>query len=79
RLRVRFVLNRVLVGTVLGRTARGALEAAYPEVRVYRAELAQRIAHAEAAAALLPVLEYAPHSLAAEEIRELAREVRVDA
>lgn len=79
RLRVRFVLSRVILGTVLGRTARGALEAAYPEVRVYRTELAQRIAHAEAAAAQLPVLEYAPHSQAAEEIRALAREVWRDA
>lgn len=43
--------------------------------RVARTEIARRQAHAEAVAARLSVIDYAPSSLAADEIRALAREV----
>lgn len=75
-LQVRLVLSRAISGTVLGRTAREAL-AAYG-VRIYRSELAQRIAHAEAAAVGQSVLAYEPGGKAVEEVRALAREVWAD-
>jgi chromosome partitioning protein len=71
--KIRFVLNRVMTGTVLGRTARLAL--AWHKVPVCVIELHHRIAHAEAAAVGQPVIDYEPRGKAAEEIRALAKEV----
>jgi chromosome partitioning protein len=71
--RVRLVLSRVLPGTVLGRTAREALSGY--GVKVYRAELSQRVAHAEAIALGQSILDYAPESPGADDITALAKEV----
>jgi chromosome partitioning protein len=75
--RVRLVLSRVMPGTILGRTAREALSGY--GVRVYRGELSQRVAHAEAVAVGQSVLDYAPDSVGAEEVKALAKEVWNDA
>jgi chromosome partitioning protein len=73
RLDVRLVLSRVQPGTVLGRTAREALEPY--GVPVLRAVIMQRVAVAEAAGVGRAVFDYAPDSLAAAEFAAVAREV----
>lgn len=74
---VRLVLSRVLPGTVLGKTAREALEPY--GVGIARTALTQRVAVQEAAAYGRSVFDYAPESLAADEFNRLAKEVWHDA
>jgi chromosome partitioning protein len=76
-LRVRFVLNRVLGGTVLGRTARDALR--QYGVPIYRVAVGQRVALQEAIAEGKPIFDYEAAGKAAKEMRILAQEVWRDA
>jgi chromosome partitioning protein len=76
-LRVRFVLNRILAGTVLGRTAREAL--GQYGVPIYRVAVGQRIALQEAIAEGKPIFDYEEAGKAAKEMRVLAQEVWRDA
>lgn len=71
--RVRLILSRVMPGTILGKTAREALSGY--GVKVYRGELSQRVAHAEAIAVGQSILDYAPDSPGAEDVTALAKEV----
>jgi chromosome partitioning protein len=73
RLRVAFVVNRRVVGTVIGREARGAL--AYHGIETLQAEVRQRIVFAESAVYGRLVAECHPKSLAAREIALLTAEV----
>jgi chromosome partitioning protein len=73
RLDVRLVLSRVQPGTVLGRTAREALEPY--GVPILHTTIMQRVAVAEAAGAGRAVFDYAPDSLAASEFAAVAREL----
>ena len=69
-LRAAFVINRRVVGTVIGREARAALaDQPFPTLR---ADVAQRIAFADSVAAGRLVCESAPRSAAAREITALA-------
>jgi len=68
-----FTINRKVVNTAIGRDVRAAL--ARYEVPTLDAAVCQRIAFAESAAEGRTVLEVAPGSLAANEIRQLAREI----
>jgi chromosome partitioning protein len=72
-LRVAFVVNRRVVGTVIGREARGAL--AYHGIETLQAEVRQRIVFAESAVYGRLVAECHPKSLAAREIALLTAEV----
>jgi chromosome partitioning protein len=72
-LRIRFVLNRVFAGTVLGRTAREAFQ--QYSVPIYRVAVGQRIALQEAIAAGQPIFDYEAAGKAAKELRVLAQEV----
>jgi chromosome partitioning protein len=74
---IRLVLSRVLAGTVLGKTAREALEPY--GVGIARTVLTQRVAVQEAAAYGRSVFDYAPDSLAAAEFSQIAKEVWHDA
>nr|WP_234983822.1 ParA family partition ATPase [Pseudacidovorax sp. RU35E] len=69
-LRAAFVINRRIVGTVIGREARDALaDQPFPTLR---ADIAQRIAFADCVAAGKLVWEVAPKGAAAREIWALA-------
>jgi chromosome partitioning protein len=70
---VRLILTRVVMGTVMGRTARDGL-APYG-VPIAKTVLHHRIAVQEAAALGRSVFDYAPDSLAADEFTALAREI----
>ena len=74
---VRLVLSRVLVGTVLSKTARDALDPY--GVKIARTVFTRRVAVQEDAAYGRPVLDYAPDSLAAVEFSQIAKEVWHDA
>lgn len=74
RLRAAFVINRKVVGTVLGREARGAL--AEQPVPALAAEVSQRIALAESVSAGILARERDARCLAAREIARLAAAVR---
>lgn len=76
-LRVRFALNRVLAGTVLGRTAREALK--QYDIPIYRVAITQRVALQEAIAEGRPIFDYEEHGKAAKEMWVLAQEVWRDA
>ena len=68
-----FVINRKIVNTAIGREVGAALqEYALP---LLKSEVCQRVVFAESAAAGLTVVESAPASLAAQEIKALAAEV----
>jgi chromosome partitioning protein len=67
------VLNQLRAGTIAARTAREALEAY--RVPILQSELGERQAVSDAAAEGRAVANTAPHSLAAEEFRALAKEV----
>jgi len=71
--RSRFVINRKIVGTAIGRDVSGAL--ADYSVPVFTATIAQRVAFAEAFAQGSTVLELAPASTAAREIEALTDEL----
>jgi chromosome partitioning protein len=68
-----FVINRKIVNTAIGREV-GAALAEY-SLPVLEAQICQRVAFAESAAAGLTVLESAPHSAAAREIEALVSEL----
>ena len=73
-LRAAFVINRRVVGTVIGREARAALaDQPFPTLR---ADIAQRIAFADCVAAGKLVWEVAPKGAAAREVAALADAVR---
>jgi chromosome partitioning protein len=68
-----FVINRKIVNTAIGRDVAAALsEYSLP---VLRSQICQRVIFAESAAAGLTVLESAPDSVAAHEVRALADEL----
>lgn len=69
-LRAAFVINRRVVGTVIGREARAAL--ADQPFATLRADIAQRIAFADCVAAGKLVWEVAPKGAAAREVATLA-------
>ncbi len=71
--RSRFVINRKIVGTAIGRDVAGALEQF--SVPLFTAQVAQRVAFAEAAAHGSTVLELAPTSAAAKEIEAVTDEL----
>lgn len=73
---VRIVISQAMPGTVMARDARDA--AAQYGAEVCRVIEYNRIAHAEAARAGRPIFQYAPDSLAADEMDQLAREVWKD-
>jgi len=70
-LRAAFVINRMIANTAIGRDALAAL-GEYPETPVMGAALVQRVIYAESAARGLSVIEAAPRSEAAKELRRLA-------
>jgi chromosome partitioning protein len=73
-LRAAFVINRRVVGTVIGREARSALaDQPFPALR---AEVSQRIVFADSVAAGRLACEASPLSAAAREIAALAQAVR---
>lgn len=74
QLRAAFVINRRVVGTVIGREARQAL--ADQPFAALRAEVSQRIVFADSVAAGRLVWEAAPQCAAAREIAALAQAVR---
>lgn len=74
QLRAAFVINRRVVGTVIGREARQALaDQPFPALS---AEVSQRIVFADSVAAGRLVSEVAPQCAAAREIAALAQAVR---
>lgn len=73
-LRAAFVINRRVVGTVIGREARSAL--ADQPLPALAAEIAQRICFADNVAAGRLVREQGANSAAAREIARLAAHVR---
>ena len=74
QLRAAFVINRRVVGTVIGRDARSAL--ADQPFKALHAEVSQRIVFADSVAAGLLACEVAPRCAAAREIAALASAVR---
>lgn len=73
-LRAAFVINRRVVGTVIGREARAALaDQPFPTLR---ADIAQRIAFADSVAAGKLVWEVSAQGAAAREVAALAQAVR---
>jgi chromosome partitioning protein len=74
QLRAAFVINRRVVGTVIGREARAAL--ADQPFDALKSDVSQRIAFADSVAAGKLACELAPGSRAAREIAALARNVR---
>lgn len=74
QLRAAFVINRRVVGTVIGRDAREAL--ADQPFEALHSDVSQRIAFADSVAAGKLACEVAPGSRAAREIAALARDVR---
>ena len=68
-----FAINRKIVNTAIGRDVREAL--AHYEMGVLPTSVSQRVAFAESAGQGLTVLESAPRSPAASEIRTLTRDI----
>jgi chromosome partitioning protein len=73
RLRGMLLICRKIARTRVGREAREAMEGY--ETEVFKTEISQRIAYVEAMISGYSVLEYAPTSEAAAEIRNLGREI----
>ncbi len=74
KLKSAFVINRKIANTAIGRDVQEAL--AGFELPVLKATLSQRVIFAESASQGLTVLEAAPDSAAAQEVRELFAEIR---
>jgi len=72
-LKAAFTINRKIVNTALGRDVADALSE-YP-IPVFSSAVCQRVILAESAAQGQTVLETAPESTAADEIRQLVREI----
>jgi chromosome partitioning protein len=73
-LKVAFVVNRMIARTAIGRDAAAAL-AQFEDVPVLAARLVQRVIYAESAARGLAVIEAAPTSEAALELKNLVKQV----
>ena len=73
KLKARLLISKRIPTTRIGREARQALESY--KLPIFRAEICQRIAYVEAMIAGLSVLEYAPSSEAAAEIKSLCTEL----
>lgn len=73
-LKAAFVINRMIARTAIGRDATAAL-AQFDDVPVLAAALIQRVIYAESAAKGLSVIEAAPTSEAARELKNLAKQV----
>jgi chromosome partitioning protein len=73
RLMPRLLICRKIVGTRVGREAREALETYGMDI--FASEISQRVAFVEAMIAGRSVLDYAPQSEAAGEIRRLCEEI----
>jgi len=69
----KLLVYRKIPGTRLAAEARDAINAYGLEV--FDTEISQRIAYVEAIISGVSVLKYAPHSVAAEEIRSLCNEI----
>jgi chromosome partitioning protein len=70
-LRAAFVINRMIAKTAIGRDVSAAL-AQFPQTPVLGGALIQRVVYAESAARGLSVIEAAPRSDAAKELKQLA-------
>ena len=73
-LKALFVINRKIARTAIGRDATAAL-AQFDDIPVLSAMLMQRVIYAESAAKGLAVIEAAPDSEAAREMRNLVKQV----
>jgi chromosome partitioning protein len=73
RMKAMLLICRKIARTRVGRDAREAMESY--DLDVFDTEISQRIAYVEAMISGLSVLDYAPRSDAAEEIRSLCQEV----
>ena len=69
----KLLICRKIVGTRIGKEAREALETY--GMNLFATEISQRVAFVEAMISGRSVLEYAPHSEAAKEIRRLSEEI----
>jgi len=72
-LKAKLLICRKIVGTRIGREAREALETYGMDL--FESEISQRVAFVEAMISGRSVLEYAPNSEAAKEIRHLREEI----
>jgi chromosome partitioning protein len=73
RIKAKLLICRKIVGTRIGREAREALETYGMDL--FESEISQRVAFVEAMISGRSVLEYAPNSEAAKEIRHLSEEI----
>jgi len=73
KLRARLLISKKIPTTKMGREARDTLETY--KMAIFRTQICQRIAYVEALIAGLSVLEYAPDSEAASEIKSLCSEL----
>ena len=73
KLRAKMLVCRKIVGTRLGRGAKGFLETL--KRQIFSQEIHQRIAYVEAMIAGKSVIEYRPSSMASEEVRSLCAEI----
>jgi chromosome partitioning protein len=76
-LRAAFVLNRKIANTAIGRDFASALDQ-FPDTPLLDVPLIQRVVYAESAARGLSVLEAAPQSEAAKELKRLAALIFAD-
>lgn len=70
----RFAINRKIVNTAIGRDVAEAL-ATYEKIPILKTAISQRVAFAESAGQGLTVLETDPHGQAAQEIKNLVRDI----
>jgi chromosome partitioning protein len=73
KLSARILIYRKIPGTRLGKEAREAMQSY--NLDILSSEISQRIVFVEAMIAGLSVLQFAPKSIAAEEIRSLCKEI----
>ncbi len=73
KLSARILIYRKIPGTRLGKEAREAMQSY--ELDILSSEISQRIVFVEAMIAGLSVLQFAPKSIAASEIRSLCKEI----
>lgn len=70
---VKLLINRKIPGTRIGREARETMEKF--QLDVFDTELCQRVAFIDAMTYGVSVMQYAPHSKAADEIERLCAEI----
>jgi chromosome partitioning protein len=73
KLRAKLLISKKIVGTTVGREVRGFLKKY--RMAVFDTEICERIAYVKAIIEGLSVMEYAPNSEAANEIRGLTKEI----